>query len=212
MSVAMLVLAKAPRPGRVKTRLCPPCTPTEAAALAEAALADTLTAVAATDATPRVVVLDGPAGAWLPAGLVVIPQRGHGLDERLAAAFADAGGPALLVGMDTPQITPELLTAAAEPLAGEGPDAVIGLAEDGGYWSIGLRKADPRVFRGVPMSTGSTARFQLARLRALGLTVRLLPRLRDVDRYDDAVVVAALAPGSRFSETLAAITPRLAVA
>jgi glycosyltransferase A (GT-A) superfamily protein (DUF2064 family) len=99
----LLVIAKAPEPGRSKTRLCPPCSPEQAAALAEAALTDTLRAVAATPADERVLVLDGTPGDWLPEGFRVVPQRGDGLDERLAAAFADAGGPALLIGMDTPQ-------------------------------------------------------------------------------------------------------------
>jgi rSAM/selenodomain-associated transferase 1 len=210
--VTLIVLAKAPRAGQVKTRLCPPCSAAEAALLAEAALGDTLATVAATDVAKRVVVLDGPPGAWLPAGFMVIPQRGGGLDERLAAAFCDVGGPALLVGMDTPQVTPDLLAVAAEPLAGDGPDAVIGLAEDGGYWSIGLRRADPRVFCGVPMSTASTARSQLARLRALNLRVGFLATLRDVDRYADARAVAALAPDTRFAAALATIGPEAAVA
>ena len=89
-AVHLLVLAKSPVPGKVKTRLCPPCTPEQAADLAEAALRDTLTAVGATPVVRRTVVLDGPVGPWLPAGFEVLPQRGDGLDERLAAAFDDA--------------------------------------------------------------------------------------------------------------------------
>ena len=106
----LLVIAKEPRPGRVKTRLTPPFTPEEAAALAEAALADTLRAVAAAPARRRVLVLDGQPGPWLPPGFDVVPQCAGGLDERLAAAFAGCDGPALLIGMDTPQVTPGLLT------------------------------------------------------------------------------------------------------
>lgn len=103
--VQLLVVAKAPRAGRSKTRLCPPCTPEEAAWLAEAALADTLAAVAATPVRRRVLVLSGELGPWLPGGFEVLAQRGDGFDEPLAAAFVDAGTPALLVGMDTPQVT-----------------------------------------------------------------------------------------------------------
>ncbi|MEO8424921.1 MAG: glycosyltransferase, partial [Actinomycetota bacterium] len=91
----LLVIAKAPVLGRSKTRLCPPCSPEDAARIAEAALADTLDAVAHTSASERVLVLDGDPGGWLPDGFRVIPQRGDGLDERLAAAFEDAGAPAL---------------------------------------------------------------------------------------------------------------------
>ena len=131
MSAALVVLAKAPRPGRSKTRLCPPCTPRDAAALARAALADTLDAVLATPAARRVVVLDGPVGDWLAPGVEVVAQRGDGLDERLAHAFADVGGPALLVGMDTPQVTASDLARGLERLAAPGVDAVLGPATDG---------------------------------------------------------------------------------
>jgi len=112
----LLVIAKEPVAGRVKTRLVPPCTPEQAAALAEAALADTLHAVLAVPARRRVLVLDGEPGPWLPPGFDVMPQCGGGLDERLAGAFAAISGPALLVGMDTPQLTPGLLTVDWAPL------------------------------------------------------------------------------------------------
>lgn len=98
----LLVIAKEPRPGWVKTRLTPPFTASEAAALARAALADTLSAVAAAPASRRVLVLDGTPGPWLPPGFDVVPQCAGGLDERLAGAFAGCDGPALLIGMDTP--------------------------------------------------------------------------------------------------------------
>ncbi|PIM69124.1 glycosyltransferase [Streptomyces sp. JV178] len=194
----LLVIAKEPRPGRVKTRLCPPFSPAEAAALAEAALVDTLAAVAATPADRRVLVLDGEPGPWLPPGFDVVPQRGGGLDERLAAAFAGCDGPALLVGMDTPQITPELLTVDLAAC-----DAYFGPAQDGGFWALGLAAPDPELLRGVPMSTSATGAVQRARLTAAGLRVRDLPVLRDVDTADDAEAVAAVAPHGRFAAELA---------
>ena len=153
MSVSLIVLAKAPAPGRSKTRLCPPCTPNEAARLAEAALRDTLEVVAATPVARCLLALDGEPESFVPAGFEVVPQRGDGLDERLAAAFADAGGPAVLVGMDTPQVTPALLTSAVRLLEAGPAGAVLGPAVDGGYWAIGLRRPEPAVFLGVPMST-----------------------------------------------------------
>jgi rSAM/selenodomain-associated transferase 1 len=200
----LVVIAKAPRPGRSKTRLCPPCTPRQAATLARAALADTLDAVRATPAVRHVLVLDGEPGDWLPSGFEVVAQRGGGLDERLANAFEDVGGPALLIGMDTPQVTPLDLSAGLTALERLGVDAVLGPAPDGGYWAIGLREADPRAFLGVPMSTASTCGAQRARLTSLGLRVRALPPLRDVDRIADARAVAALAPAGRFARALAA--------
>ncbi len=202
----ILVIAKSPVAGSVKTRLCPPCTPGEAAALALAALQDTLETVAAVPKVHPILVLDGPRGPWVPDGFEIIPQRGSGLAERLAAAFEDAGAPAFLVGMDTPQLTPPLISAAVERLGAPGVDAVLGVALDGGWWGIGLRSGDTRVFEAVPMSTPRTGAAQLARLQELGLvTDETLPVLRDVDGYEDAVAVAHEAPHTRFVAAVAAL-------
>jgi rSAM/selenodomain-associated transferase 1 len=200
---AIIVIAKAPVAGRVKTRLCPPCSPEEAAILAAASLADTLAAVSATPAAARVLALDGRPGAWIPNGWVVVPQLGDGLDERLANAFAAVTGPALLIGMDTPQVSPARLTAAAQTLHTGDVDAVLGPAHDGGWWTIGMHAADPRVFLGVPMSTDHTYDDQRTRLHSLGLNTSTLPRLRDIDTYEDALAVAKDIPTSRFATTLA---------
>jgi uncharacterized protein len=201
--IALVVIAKAPVAGRSKTRLCPPCTADEAAALAEAALADTLAAVGATPARRRVVALEGAPGSWLPAGFDVVQQRGRGLGERLACAIDAAGGPALVVGMDTPQLTVSLLDDAASRLATH--DAVLGPALDGGYWAIGLRRSRHEAFEGVPMSSPVTGAVQRRRLLELGLRIATLPQLRDVDTIDDATAVAALAPGTRFASRLQAL-------
>jgi uncharacterized protein len=206
VSLALVVIAKAPVAGRSKTRLTPPCTPAQAAALAEAALADTLQAVAATPASRRVVVLEGEPGAWLPGGFEIIAQRGSGLDERLGNALADVGGAALLIGMDTPQVTPALLEDAAAALQADGVDAALGLAGDGGYWAIGLRDPDATLFAGVPMSEPMTGAAQRARLDAAGLRVATLPELRDVDTIADARAVAALAPDGRFAHVLGMVS------
>lgn len=133
----LLVIAKSPVPGRVKTRLTPPFTPEEAARLAEASLVDTLHAALATSARRRVLVLDGAPGAWLPAGIDVVAQCDGGLDQRLAAAFAGCDGPAVLIGMDTPQVTPALLAPALGPDAWRDCDAWFGPADDGGFWAPG---------------------------------------------------------------------------
>jgi len=190
----ILVIAKQPAPGRVKTRLVPPCSHEQAALLAEAALADTLLTVLLVPARRRILVLDGSPGPWLPPGFEVVPQCGGPLDERLAAAFAAADGPALLIGMDTPQVSPGLLTADWQ-----GADALFGPAADGGFWALGLRVPDPGLLRGVPMSTPATGAIQRARLLAAGLRVADLPQLRDVDTAADAVAVACQAPRSRFA-------------
>ncbi|MGW0992208.1 TIGR04282 family arsenosugar biosynthesis glycosyltransferase [Streptomyces sp. NPDC002520] len=200
----LLVIAKEPLPGRVKTRLSPPFTPEQAAGLAEAALVDTLRAVAGAPAARRVLVLDGRAGPWLPPGFEVVPQSGGGLDARLADAFARCAGPALLIGMDTPQVTPDLLTVDFADC-----DAYFGPAEDGGFWALGLARPEPALLRGVPMSSPVTGAVQRERLVAAGLRVRDLPRLRDVDTADDAHAVAALAPHGAFAARLAdCVSPR----
>ncbi|WP_051696120.1 TIGR04282 family arsenosugar biosynthesis glycosyltransferase [Streptomyces sp. NRRL S-244] len=192
----LIVVAKAPVPGRVKTRLTPHFTPQQAAALARAALQDTLDAVLATPARRRVLYLDGTPKHWLPDGIEVVPQCAGGLDVRLAAAFALYEGPALLIGMDTPQVTPELL---AQGLDFAGADARFGPALDGGFWALGLAEPDPALLLGVPMSVSDTGAVQRLRLTASGRAVRDLPALRDVDTPEDAVQVAASAPGTRFA-------------
>lgn len=204
--VAVAVIAKAPVPGRVKTRLCPPCTHEQAAAIAEAALRDTLDAVAATRAGRRVVVLDGPRPAWIPDGFEVLAQRGDGLDERLAAAFDDLGGPAVVIGMDTPQVTATLLDGVVASLCGAGTDAVLGRANDGGYWVIGLRRADPAVLLGVPMSVANTHQAQAVRLAERGLRTAAVQELTDMDTFDEALQVASIATGARFAAAIHHVT------
>lgn len=214
---SLIVIAKEPVAGRVKTRLCPPFTADQAASLARAALLDTMDVLGRTPADHRVLVLDGAAGPWLPQavrdGFTILPQVPGTLDVRLAAAFAAVAeldqGPALLVGMDTPQISAEVLSRALTSLAADDDadvDAVFGPAYDGGFWALGLREPrHPRVrdlLVGVPMSRSDTGRIQLTRLVEAGLRVSILPSLRDIDDAADAHDVAAQIPNSRFGRLL----------
>ena len=212
LAAQVMVIAKEPVPGRVKTRLTPPYTPAEAAELAQAALADTLAAVASAGVARRVLALAGSPGPWLPPGFDVIGQRGGGLDERIASALADAratcAAPLVLIGMDTPQVTPALLAAAAAPLVSGAADAAFGMAEDGGFWLLGLRDIDPALVLGVPMSRPDTGALQLARLHAAGLRVLPLPELADVDTAAEAERIAAAIPGSRFAARMQALGRR----
>lgn len=194
----VLVMAKAPVAGRVKTRLCPPCSFEEAAAVAEAALADTLAAVAACGAERKVVALAGEPGPWLPPGFEVVAQRGDGLDERLAHAWAAAAGPGLQIGMDTPQVGPDRLDHLLAVMDTVPDAALLGPAHDGGWWVIGLPGGDPgAVFRGVPMSTPRTGLLQERRLRQLGFDIVHAGVERDIDTVADLVAVSAAAPWLR---------------
>lgn len=214
----VLVVAKSPVPGTVKTRLCPPATPTEAAHVAAAALLDTLQAVAGVSAT-TVIGLAGEVGLAARGGELrralrgwtVFGQRGRTFADRLAAAHAEVaarfpGRPVLQLGLDTPQLSPALLSRCLDRLAGT-RYALLGPTADGGWWALGL--PDPRLaaaLTGVPMSRPDTGERTRRELRRRGLRVRGLPRLTDVDTMVDALRVATLVPDSRFAAAVAAVT------
>ena len=170
----VVVMAKEPVAGAVKTRLCPPLTHGQAAALARAALLDTMDAVRASRARRRVLALEGHPRAWCRASFDVIAQRDGDFGVRLAGAIEDAWAraplPVLVIGMDTPQIQGPDLDRAVEPMLegptseGDLPVAVLGPAEDGGYWAIGVPYPVAGLFDGVPMSTNRTCAAQLPRL------------------------------------------------
>lgn len=212
-TVTLLVLAKAPHAGRVKTRLCPPATPTQAARVAAAALLDTIEAVRAVPGARPVIAmsgeLDGAEGereiSRVLRDVPVMKQRGDGLGERIAAAHEDAA--ALLpdhavvqIGMDTPQVDAALLETCRDRLFAAETDAVLGHATDGGWWALGLR--DPlsaRMMMEVPTSRPDTGANTERALRAGGLRLALLDEMSDVDTMADARSVAATAPGTRFA-------------
>lgn len=209
-----LVVAKAPVPGRAKTRLSPPATPEQAADIAAASLLDTCRAVASVPGAEVVVAWTGETDLAARRSEVVaaldrvrvVPQRGVELGARIAAAHASAGqvapgAPVLQIGMDTPQVGPELLEFGLERLGRA--DAVLGPASDGGWWALGLR--DPRcaeVVRNVPTSRPDTGERTAWELRRAGLRVAQLPDLSDVDTMRDARLVAEDVPGSRFAEAV----------
>ncbi|WP_020664642.1 TIGR04282 family arsenosugar biosynthesis glycosyltransferase [Amycolatopsis benzoatilytica] len=219
MTFCLLIVAKAPVPGFAKTRLCPPATAEQAAEIAACALLDTLSAAFAADGALPVVAMTGELGAAARGteigralrNATVIAQRGWDFGTRLANAHADTaavhtGLPVLQIGMDTPQVSPGLLTSAIAPVLAGNSSAVLGGAEDGGWWGLGL--ADPRqaqVLAGVPMSQPDTGYRTLAALRGAGLRVSELPVLSDVDTMPDARKVAAGRPGSRFAAAVDAV-------
>lgn len=195
---ALVVIAKACIPGRVKTRLHPPFTLEAAALIAAASLADTRAAALATVVDRRILYFDGDPGAVSPLdGFEVVVQGQGTLDKRIADLFDRLDEPTLLIGMDTPQVSPGHLVWPTDS------DAVIGMAEDGGFWAIGMREPRGDVIRGVPMSRPDTGARQLAALIDAGFEVSRLETMRDVDTAADAVAVAAGIPQSRFARALA---------
>ncbi len=209
LPVTLLVVAKAPEPGRAKTRLAATVGDRLAAEIAAAALLDTLDAAAAAPVATRVVALTGDLDAAAGAteirqrleSFTVIPQRGDDFADRLANAHADAadGYPVLQIGMDTPQVSAELLAGCAQQLLAT--PAVLGLACDGGWWVLGVGKpALAECLRGVPMSQADTGELTLRALRANGIDVTPVQRLADVDVVDDVAVVRdACGTASRFA-------------
>ena len=209
----MLVVAKAPEAGRVKTRLGAAIGMERAAEVAAAALLDTLSAATAAvgpghchlslggdlDQAVRRDELRAALAGW-----TVHPQQGVGLGARLADAHARVPGPVVQIGMDTPHLTPDLLLAAASELADH--DAVLGPAEDGGWWVLALR--DPvraSVLRDVPMSTSTTYADTRQALRRDGLRVSATETLCDIDTAADAEAVAQGGGAQHFSRVWAAV-------
>lgn len=217
--VCLLVVAKAPVPGFAKTRLCPPATLEQAAAIAAAALLDTLDAALATGLR-TVVALTGTLAQAVHAQQLAealsrcttIQQRGDGLARRLAHAHADTaalqpGNAVLQIGSDTPQLTAATLAEAAAALHSDGHGAVLGPATDGGWWALGLRDpAHAAVLHDVPMSTSDTGRRTAAALSAARLRVGLLAELSDVDTMADAERVRGQAPHGRFAAAVARVS------
>ncbi|WP_445170769.1 TIGR04282 family arsenosugar biosynthesis glycosyltransferase [Mycolicibacterium sp. Dal123E01] len=211
MPVTGLVVAKAPVPGLAKTRLAKMLGDQAAAEIAAAALLDTLDALAETPLTRRVVAMTGDMSRACRAGelrdrlaaFTVIEQRGDGFGDRLANAHADAaeaGEPVLQIGMDTPQVSPDLLTSCARYLLHV--PALIGMARDGGWWVLGVADAaTAECVRDVPMSRPNTGALTCAALGRNGIPVVFTEELRDVDTVDDIVPVrAACRPSSRFAQ------------
>lgn len=182
----ILVFAKAPVPGRVKTRLIPALGAEGAAGLAREMLAWTIGEALATG-LPTELCGDPDAAEWHEArpGLALTSQGEGGLGERLARAARRVldEEPLLLIGADCPELDRARLSAAAAAL--EGSDAVFHPAHDGGYALLGLRGFDPSLFEGIDWSTGAVAAQTIARIDALGWSLFVGETLRDVDEPAD---------------------------
>ena len=211
--VTALIVAKAPVPGLAKTRLAAALGDRVAAGIAAAALLDTLDAVADTPLAAKVVAMTGDLASACQSeairerlsGFTVVEQRGDSFADRLANAHADAASaagpmPVLQIGMDTPQVTAELLTRCARALLGA--HAVVGPARDGGWWLLGVADAaTAECLRLVPMSRPDTGALTYAALLQTGSPVIVLQELADVDTVADISVVRAdCRPSGRFAQ------------
>ena len=193
---ALLTVAKRPAPGRTKTRLTPPLTPEQASALYECLLLDTLDLMRSVpDVQPAIAFLPAEERAYFAAlapDFDLVIQQGDSLGERLDHALTcalDAGSQrAVIMNSDGPTLPLACLTGAFDALA-NGADVVLGPADDGGYYLIGLRRPAPRLLRAVRMSTPDVLTDTLAIAAQGRLRVELLPVWYDVD---DAASLARL--------------------
>ena len=186
-------MAKAPVAGQVKTRLCPPLSPQDAAELSRCFLLDKIAQVRqVTRAEPVVGYAPESAAAVFEAlapGFTLLQQRGDDLTARLLSIlerlFAGGCEAAIMIDSDTPTLPVEFLERAVTLVASGEHDLVLGPSDDGGYYLIGLREPRPILFEDVPWSTADVLAVTLARARGLGLRVRLLPAWFDVDTEAD---------------------------
>jgi rSAM/selenodomain-associated transferase 1 len=189
---AFAVMTKAPRAGRVKTRLVPPLTAAEAAQLNVCFLRDTAAAISQACAEKgRGIAVYTPVGAEadyvdiLPREFQLIPQRGDGFGERLAFAvedlFAIGFASVCLIDSDSPTVPPDVYVEAARSLSMHGDRVVLGPSEDGGYYLIGLKQNHRRLFQNIEWSTERVLEQTKTRAAKLGLQLELLPTCYDVD-------------------------------
>lgn len=198
---ALAVMAKAPRPGKVKTRLQPPLTAEVAAALNVCFLRDTAENIASvvTEGRAQGLVCYTPIGdeaafdGLLPEGFTLIAQRGNEFGERLLCAAEDilscGFGAVCLIDSDSPTLPPEALRTAVVELARPGERVVIGPSDDGGYYLIGMKCTEPRLFDQIAWSTERVYAQTAERAREAGLQWTELSKWYDVD---DALTLATL--------------------
>jgi len=196
--IALCMMAKAPEAGQVKTRLCPPLSPEEAAQLYRCFLMDKIAQVRrVTAAEPVLAAPEGAGGIFeaLAPGFRLLPQRGGDLTSRLVSVLErlfEAGfGGAIVIDNDTPTLPPGLLERAVTHVASREHDVVLGPSEDGGYYLIGLGRIHRALFEDMPWSTSVVLEETLRCVRDLGLTATQLEPWYDVDTRADLDRLAA---------------------
>jgi len=193
MHTAIMIMAKVPQAGEVKTRLCPPLSPQEAMTLYYAFLRDKIAQVQSLEAASPTITYTPSDGrsifATLAPGFTLIAQQGADLGARLANAFAQcfaAGHTGVIaIDSDTPTLPTNFLQQAIALLAIPKADVVIGPSDDGGYYLIGLRALHHELFENMPWSTNVVVPETIRRATAKGLQVAWLPPWFDVDTPED---------------------------
>jgi len=190
---ALIIFARHPTPGRVKTRLSPPLTAAEAAELYRCMLLDILEKTERLVGTERFIFYEDEPGAAdffrRQAAAEIFPQRGKDLGERMAAAFACVLSrgftQAAIIGTDSPDLPLAFIEEAFARLEDAGTDAVFGPAEDGGYYLLALKRLHRELFRDIPWSSGDVLAQSLERCAASGIGVSLVPGWYDIDTAAD---------------------------
>lgn len=199
MSSAVVIMAKAPRPGTVKTRLCPPLSPMEAAELYHCFLLDTIAKLRTCRQTSLCIAYTPRTAksvfTALAPGVPLLPQRGPDLGGRMADCFAQlfARGytDVLLTGSDLPTLPRQVVQQALDLMATPQIDVVLGPSEDGGYYLIGLHTLHRELFEAMTWSTSQVLAETVRRAEAQGLHIAYLPPWFDVDTPADLVRLQA---------------------
>jgi rSAM/selenodomain-associated transferase 1 len=194
MTALLIIFAKEPRPGQVKTRLCPPLSPGQAAQLYHSFLLDILEEMARVPEVRLAVAFSPPEARGFfrglaPPGADLFPQEGADLGERMTLAcargFAAGFKPVLLRGSDVPDLPAAVVWKAREELVSGRAQVVLGPCPDGGYYLVGLSAHQPSLFQGPAWSSSTVLPDTLRLARELDLKVHLLPTWADIDTYDN---------------------------
>ena len=194
MTALLIIFAKEPRPGQVKTRLSPPLSPEAAAQLYHGFILDILDEMVRAPEVRLAVAFSPPSALDFfrriaPPGTNLFPQEGADLGDRMARAFARSFaadfGPVLLRGSDVPDLPAAVVSEARAVLTAGQAQVVLGPATDGGYHLVGLTEPQPALFKGPAWSSSTVLTDTLHLARHLGLRVHLLPPWPDIDTYDD---------------------------
>jgi rSAM/selenodomain-associated transferase 1 len=210
---ALILFAKAPVPGQVKTRLCPPLTPDEAATLHGSFVLDALERSRGLPGVDRFLAC-APSSDHVffkimeeRQGVRLMSQEGEDLGARMShalkAALAQGYRRVLMVGTDLPTLSPDIYTQALGLLARH--DVVLGPALDGGYYLVGLNRDLSELFAGIPWSTDQVLARTKEKADSLGLTTGLLPAWRDVDTIEDLHALIAETGASLSKRTSGAL-------